>query len=659
MHGHIATGFAAYNLPLLALAVLLAGASAYAGSLTFARSRAASGAPSLGWLATGAAMIALSIWVLHFVAMLAMDPGVPVRFDPLYLTWSAGVILVLCGAGYLLMRRSRSHAHMLIGSAVVVTGSFLMHQIAMLGYHVPASMSWVWPVLGLAWLAAFAITGLSTTLYRVAPGRMRSLVAPACVVVATLALHFIAMAGTRFTPLAAAEGPPSGISEFWLAAIIALMTALAAGGVAIVAAFDMLMTRQKRQEGLRVAALAEQLKKANADAELARRAKAEFLGAMSHELRTPLNGVLGMGAVLGATALDDSQKQMLDVIDESARALERVISDVLDLSQADSGDLKIQPGPFNARELTEACVAIYRDRAQQKGLKLAARFDPGLAETYIGDARRIRQVLGNLVSNAVKFTDEGGVMIQVSAQTSEVDSRRAALSFAVIDTGIGVALADQPNIFQAFRQADNSNARRHGGTGLGLAIADHLARLMGGRITVDSEAGKGATFRFQVAAGVAESGAETVAADQPRWSLASRMAVLVIDNDPTDQVLLRGMLERLGASVTMVEDADEAHELLGAQMFDLIVFDAPSMGGAMALRRLRKAETGTGRRRTPVLVCASDTRPHIASDFTRSGADSVLEKPLDVERFFAEVEELCEADTTLTLLNSGGFAAAQ
>ncbi len=657
MHEEFAGHMVSHNIPMLALAILLCAGACYSAALAFARSRAAAGQQSFAWLAMGVVLIASGVWMLHFLAMMAMDPGLPVRFDPAYTAWSGFIVLMMHSAAYLMMRRTPSPLHMVLGGTTMVTGTFLMHQVGMLGYQLPAAREWHPGILAAGWAAGVVISVAVASLYRMAPGRIRLAMTPMGIVLATLAVHFICMAGVTYTPVPGAVLDGSGLSKTYLAVVIGLLLAGLTVAVAIGVMIDVMIARLERRANLRIAALTERLSAAEAEAALARRAKAEFLGAMSHELRTPLNGVVGMSSVLSNSALKPDQKQMVELICESAGALEMVISDVLDLSQADSGEMKIHPAPFDPRELTEACMALYRDRAFRRGLTLSARFEPGLERTYVGDARRIRQVLGNLVSNALKFTEKGSVEIVVSAQASEAHADRAALSFAVIDTGIGVALADQPHIFQAFRQSDNSNARRHGGTGLGLAIADHLARLMGGRITVDSEVGAGSVFRFQVAVrqdGEAHAGGAAGPEAASGWSLASRMSVLVIDDNPADQALLRNMLERLGASVTMAESQAEAQDMIRTTFFDLVVLDTGIAvgGGAADIQRMRKSDYEAGRR-TPFLVCTGRAERHHQSDYLRAGANRVLEKPLDVEQFFAAVEDLCEADNTLSILNAG------
>ena len=344
-------------------------------------------------------------------------------------------------------------------------------------------------------------------------------------------------------------------------------------------------------------------------AKMGDRAKSEFLATMSHEIRTPMNGVLGMAELLTRTELDTRQRTFTDVILKSGNALLEIINDILDFSKIDAGQLALNPKPFSLVDTTEDVATLMSSRVVEKDIELVVRIAPSLPDKLIGDQGRIRQILTNLVGNAVKFTEHGHVMVEINWRKVEAvnNADRLAISIAVRDTGIGIPANKQGAIFEKFSQVDGSSTRKHEGTGLGLAIATRLVELMGGKIELESEVGVGSTFSFTVEMDV--DGSASVPVDAPSSLLPGRR-VLVIDDNAVNRMILTEQIRDWGFDCVAVEGGEiglnllrHARSSLGIGI-DLVVLDfqMPGMSGAEVAQAIRSDPQIAD---TPILVLSS------------------------------------------------------
>jgi CheY-like chemotaxis protein len=363
---------------------------------------------------------------------------------------------------------------------------------------------------------------------------------------------------------------------------------------------------------------------------------------MSHEIRTPLNGVLGMAQAMAADPLSDVQRSRVEIIRQSGETLLTILNDILDLSKIEAGKLELELNEFEVSRLAQGVHDGFAGVAAGKALAFTLDIDDCARGRYHGDCGRLRQILYNLVSNAMKFTEAGEVRLHVGR-------RGENLMFTITDTGIGIPAERLPRLFNKFEQVDASTTRRFGGTGLGLAICRDLATLMGGDIQASSREGAGSQFQLTVRLPrLGEETAATTGAAElhaPPLQEGAALRVLAAEDNSINQLVLRTLLQQAGIDPMIVADGAEALAAWREHPWDLILMDVqmPVMDGPAATRAIRVSEAETGRPRTPIVALTANAMAHQIAEYAAAGMDGVIAKPIRVEDLFATLQAVMDA----------------
>jgi signal transduction histidine kinase/CheY-like chemotaxis protein len=374
-------------------------------------------------------------------------------------------------------------------------------------------------------------------------------------------------------------------------------------------------------------------------AETANAAKSEFLATMSHEIRTPLNGVLGMAQAMASKELPDDQRTRLDVIQQSGEVLLTLLNDLLDVSKIEAAKLELEIGVVEMKDIAVQAEAAFGSLAATKGVSLRIRLSDSAKMPRVGDPMRVRQIVYNLLANAVKFTDAGRVTALVSGTDEE-------LVLEVTDTGAGIPADRLSTLFERFTQAEASTTRRYGGSGLGLAISRGLARMMGGEISARSIMGEGSVFTARLPLPLSDAVAPARKAEAaPAAAPSEGVRVLAAEDNPTNRLVLQTLLEQVGIQPHIVENGEEAVKAWREAHWDVILMDVqmPVMDGVAATRAIRQAELAEGRARTPIIALTANAMAHQAAEYTAVGMDALSPKPIQFDQLIATIAAMLDA----------------
>jgi signal transduction histidine kinase/DNA-binding response OmpR family regulator/HPt (histidine-containing phosphotransfer) domain-containing protein len=630
---------ATYDLPFVALSVGVAVLAMYVALSVADRIVASSRRPvRLLWTAVGAIVMGGGIWSMHFIGMLAFSLPCGVGYNPVLTLVSILPGVLASGVAlFVLSRREQPPQKLLFVCALLMgAGIGAMHYSGMAAMQPAALLRYDIRIVTLSVVVAVALAYLALVirarLKRFNDHRVLRTLLPATVMgLAIAGMHYVAMEASIFYPMLGIQISGSIYSSTSLALVIGFVSVsvglVTLGVVSLVGRRELtvsLLAEIARREHIQ-----QDLIRAREEAEAANAAKSQFLATMSHEIRTPLNGVIGIASLLSSTTLDPRQTRLVANLSRSGQALLAIISDILDFSKIEAGRLELFDVDFEPRETIADVADLFSERCAAMGLELVYLVAEDVPHWVKGDPVRVRQILINLVGNALKFTEQGSIFIDLCTVPGDGDDVR--LSFSVKDTGIGISAEKHPLLFQAFRQVDGSMTRAKGGTGLGLAISRQLTELMGGTIGVDSDLGRGSRFHFTIRC--QRSSRDTQ--PEPR-RLGRRLRLLVAEPNAVTTHVLSSCFQSWGLDPVFTGTVEEARKTWerGAERgndFDVAILDVKGLAeDGIALGHQIRAGGGA----TDVIFLVGMDRFLTEKSLETSGATAILTKPVRLSELF-------------------------
>ena len=655
-----------FNLGLVFLSYLVAVTASHVTLLLAARVRDPHSTNWKLWVVSGGFAMGIGIWSMHFVATLALKLPIRVLYDLPLTALSWVLAIAACSAAFIVLRRlTGKHREFLLPGALIGVGIASMHYTGDLSMRLSPGIRYD-PLLFVAsiLIAIGAATAALWIAFHLAKQRAVWTNFGAALVMgaAVVGMHFTAVAAAEFHPLSICLATGLRLDEEWMAYTIGGFTFVILTATMLLSAYDARLSsaiasgaeklRQANEQlELRVRERTEELSRAHDAARAGSAAKSAFVATMSHEIRTPLNAIIGMLELFSYGKLSLDQREMLSAARESSRSLLALIDDILDFSKIEVGKLEIRPQPCSVPRLVDGVIATFEHVASGKGLLLTRRVDPALWPAHVIDPSRLRQVLANLVSNAIKFTHAGSVALEVKVLGS--DAERQTLSFSVHDSGIGMSPQTQQRLFEPFQQGESETSRRYGGTGLGLAISRQLIELMDGTIQVTSTEGLGTRVSVTLAAEQASPGA--LRDDEPVASAARAPVaisappgtrLLIVDDHPVNLAMLKRQLKVLGLEPDTATSGVEALAKWRREGHTLIITDLqmPEMDGYAFARAIR-AEQDQGKKRKPTVVAfTANTHSEALEQCIAAGMDDYLTKPTELVSLRAKLAKWLRSD---------------
>ena len=660
-----------FNLGLVFLSYLVAVTASHVTLLLAARVRDPHSTNWKLWVVSGGFAMGIGIWSMHFVATLALKLPIRVLYDLPLTALSWVFAIVACGAAFIVLRRlTGKHREFLLPGVLIGIGIASMHYTGDLSMRLSPGIRYD-PLLFVAsvLIAIGAATAALWIAFHLARQRAVFTNFGAALVMgaAVIGMHFTGVAAAKFDldSVCLAAGPI--LDEEWMAYTIGGFTFVILTATMLLSAYDARLSsaivggaeklRQANEQlELRVRERTEELRQSRDAARAGSEAKSAFVATMSHEIRTPMNAMIGMLELLSYSKLSSDQREMLSAARDSSRSLLTLIDDVLDFSKIEVGRLEIHPEPCSVARLVEGVNATFKHVASGKGLLLTQRIDPALWPAHLIDPSRLRQILTNLVSNAIKFTSVGTVSLEVKVLETKPDNApaRQTLCFSVHDSGIGMSAETQRRLFEPFRQGESDTSRRYGGTGLGLAISRQLVELMGGAIQITSAEGLGT--RVEVTLAAQKAAVSAIRDGEPvRSGKLAPVAVyapagtklLIVDDHPVNLAMLKRQLKILGLEADTASSGTEALTKWRREGHNLVITDLqmPEMDGYTFVRAIRCEQDQ--RNKPTVVAFTANTHSEALDRCMDAGMDDYLTKPAELVALRTKLKQWLGNDAAL------------